>query len=93
MGSQGQLRAAGDEDGVTDELEVSAREVKELQDPDVNTEEEAEPDLPGWGAMKEVPQGEISDHLNKEQRASLRQLLEESNRHQIRLGWTQVTEQ
>ena len=81
MWSQGQLRVAGDEDGVTDELEVSAREVKELQDSDVDTEEEAEPDLPSWGTMKEGPQGEISDHLNKEQRASLRQLLEEFKRH------------
>ena len=93
MWSQGQLRVAGDEDGVTDELEVSAREVKELQDSHVDTEEEAEPDLHSWGTMKEWPQGEISDHLNKEQRASLKQLLEEFKRHQIRLGWTQVTEQ
>eukprot|EP00731_Ephydatia_muelleri_P034009 Em0044g29a len=56
MWSQGQLRVAGDEDGVTDELEVSAREVKELQDSHVDTEEEAEPDLHSWGTMKEWPQ-------------------------------------
>ena len=107
-GRQEQLKAAGNnEDAGTDKLEVSAREVKELQDSDetreelegvdteeVDTEEEAEPDLPSWGATKEGPQYEISDHLDEEQRASLRQLLEEfKDILQIRPGRTQVVEQ
>ena len=56
-------------------------------------DEEAEPDQPSWGAMKEGPQYEISDYLDEEQRASLRQLLEEfKDTLQIRPGWTQVIE-
>ena len=53
---------------------------------EVDTEEEAEPDLPSRGATKEGPQCEISDHLNEEQRAEFKDTL------QTRLGRTQVTE-
>ena len=60
---------------------------------EVDTEEEAQPYLPSRGATKEGPQCEISDHLNEEQRASLRQLLEEfKDTLQTRPGRTQVTE-
>ncbi|KAL5475858.1 hypothetical protein EMCRGX_G025729, partial [Ephydatia muelleri] len=63
---------------------------------EVDTDEEAEPDLPSWGPTEEAEQQceyEVSDHLTEEQKSSLQQLLAAfKDTLQNKPGRTQVTE-
>ena len=65
-----------------------------MVDSEVETDEEAEPDVPTWRNSEEARlHCEISDQLSDEQRASLQQLLAEfKDTLQTRPGRTHVTE-